>query len=123
MTHRLISLLTAVMLALSPLGALAHVGHDAPGLHVVLERVDRQGPTLQIVLLIENGSDDAVLLAGFSTDLGRVSVLEAPTKVARGNDARVVLALEVEGDMPGVFTLIADFGPVGSGPVLIFTGA
>lgn len=123
MPRRPLALIAALMLIISPMLATAHVGHGAPGLALELERVDRQGPSLQIALRIENTGEDALRLEAVTTDLGLVTILDGVTEIAAGATTHLTLGLDVAGDMPGLFTLIADFGPAGAGPLLIFTGA
>ena len=110
-------------LALVPLSAVAHVGHGAPGVAIDLERVDRKGAQLTIGLRLENTSDAPMLLQSFSTELGTVQLVQGDPLIKPGEVTHMVLSLEVQGDMPGLFTLIVDFGEDGAGPVLVFTGA
>ena len=118
-----LALLTSLLLSLAPLWATAHVGHGAPGLALDLERVDRKGDTLTIELRMENAGQEPLLLQGFSTDLGDVIILSGDPVLAVGEVEKMTLSLVVKGEMPGIFTLIADFGEAGTGPVLVFTGA
>jgi hypothetical protein len=123
MPPRPLALIAAVLVLLSPMLAAAHIDHGAPGLALKLERVDRQGASLQIALAIENAGEGVLTLKAITTDLGLVTILDGGTEIAAGSTTHLTLGLEVAGDMPGLFTLIADFGPAGAGPLLIFTGA
>jgi hypothetical protein len=118
-----LALLTSLLLSFVPLWAMAHVGHGAPGLVLDLERVDRKGNTLTIELRLENAGEEPLLLQGFSTDLGEVIILLGDRVLDAGEVEKMTLSLVVKGEMPGIFTLIADFGEAGAGPVLVFTGA
>lgn len=123
MQTRLIPLIASALIALTPVPSAAHLGHDAPGLALELQRVDRQGADLHITLRIENTGAEVLRLSSFTTNLGAVRILDGASDIAPGAVTHLTLALQVAGGMPGVFTLIADFGPSGSGPLLVFTGA
>lgn len=118
-----LALLTSLLLWLAPLWAMAHLGHGTPGLALDLERVDRKGNTLTMELRLENAGEEPLLLQGFSTDLGEVIILSGDRVLDAGEVEKMTLSLVVKGEMPGIFTLIADFGEAGAGPVLVFTGA
>ena len=118
-----LAFIACLIMAFAPMTGQAHVGHGAPGLALDLERVDRKDSHLTIKLRLENAGEDALILHSFSTDLGVVAIVDGDPVLEVGEVEYMTLSLEVKGDMPGIFTLLADFGEAGAGPVLIFTGA
>ena len=104
-------------LFLAPLAAFAHDGHDLSRIHVSTLETHPVAGGLEVALRLENGRDTDVTLAAIYSDLGDVSLAQAPN-LTPGSVIDTTVTIHAAA-WPGIFTLILDFGEAGLGPVTV----
>ncbi len=109
--------LTALMLA--PAGALAHAGHGMSHLTVTSTITRRRKRRLDLVLTFYNAGTQPMTLAAISTDVANMTGQSLPFNVPAGGLVEQKLTLRFEEAVPGIFTLLLDFGEDGQGPVTV----
>lgn len=117
--HRRHFLTTATASALSaPSFLLAHAGHGAGHIVMSASVTKQRGSTLYLVVTLFNQGTFATTLYGATVEGAEVLQLDEMV-LARGALAESLCCVRFEGDIPGIFTLMMDFGDHGTGPVTV----
>ena len=108
-------ILSAVLML--PFGAQAHEFHDLSRLDAVVTATPVDSEDAHLAMTLTNNRDTSVQLFAVYSDLGMIQA-NFPLEVAPGDTIHADL-LVATGTLPGIFTLILDFGENGQGPVLV----
>lgn len=101
-----------------PTWALAHEDHGAADIIADAQVESFDGSALTLKLSIYNRSAHAVTL--FSLIAPGAATVEALfLTIESSSFAETTATLRFEGEVPGIFTAILDFGEDGQGPVLV----
>ena len=100
-----------------PFGAQAHEFHDLSRLDAVVTATPVDSEDAHLAMTLTNNRDTSVQLFAVYSDLGMIQA-DFPFDVAPGDTIHADL-LVATGTLPGIFTLIPDFGENGQGPVLV----
>lgn len=111
------SLLAALLLA--PLGALAHGGHGMSHLTVTSSVTRRKKHRLDLVLTFYNAGTEAMTLEGITVEGAELSGQSLPFIVPAGGLEEQKMTLRFGDTVPGIFTMLLDFGADGQGPVTV----
>lgn len=111
------SILAALLAA--PVGALAHSGHGMGHLTVTSTVTRRRKRRLDLVLTFYNAGTDAMTLKALTTDVAQLSGLKLPFQIPAGGLEEQKLTLRFDDAVPGIFTMLLDFGADGQGPVTV----
>jgi hypothetical protein len=111
------SFLAAFLLA--PAGALAHAGHGMSHLTVTSTVLRRKKRRLDLALTFYNAGTEAMTLEGISVDAATLSGEKLPFIVPAGGLEEQKLTLRFDDTVPGIFTMLLDFGADGQGPVTV----
>lgn len=105
------------LLALPAVG-LAHEGHDASHITATADVLKIKGQKLHLVVTLFNAGTTAERLQAVSVAGATIASFES-VDVPSGAliDVRVTVAFETA--VPGIFTMILDFGDAGQGPIVI----
>ncbi|SMP25769.1 hypothetical protein [Shimia sagamensis] len=106
-------------LLMAPVGALAHSGHGMGHLTVTTTVTRRRKHRLDLVLTFYNAGTAAMTLEALSTDVAQLSGLKLPFEIPAGGLEEQKLTLRFDDAVPGIFTLLLDFGEDGQGPVTV----
>lgn len=103
----------------TPLAAAAHdqTGTDSPFVTVVEARLLEGG--VEATLLVENHSEAELVLQEAAVSGADVNGVLTPFSIPGQGIEALRAQVVFDGDIPGLFTLMLDFGAHGSGPVLI----
>ncbi len=98
--------------------AFAHEGHGASQVSVSVEVIKRRENTVHLLLTMLNKGTHMAMLKGASVE--GAEVLSADwAKIPSGALVDMPLGLQFSGPVPGIFTLMLDFGDAGHGPVVV----
>ncbi len=106
-------------LLLAPAGALAHAGHGMSHLTVTSTVTRRRKRRLDLVLTFYNAGTEPMTLNGISVDVAKLSGQKLPFTVPAGGLEEQKLILRFDDAVPGIFTMLLDFGADGQGPVTV----
>ena len=112
---RIVCLLLALA---SPLPTAAHDGAHTPDMLAQVETATVSGDRVVVGLTL-TGLGGPLVLTGIGAE-GATTTSFAPVYVNFAEDVPVVAVLEFHDAVPGVFTLVLSFGPVGQGAVVVF---
>ncbi|WP_294226922.1 hypothetical protein [uncultured Shimia sp.] len=79
----------------------------------------RRKRRLDLVLTFYNAGTDAMTLKALTTDVAQLSGLKLPFQIPAGGLEEQKLTLRFEDAVPGIFTMLLDFGADGQGPVTV----
>ncbi|MBO9478111.1 hypothetical protein J7382_11240 [Shimia sp. R11_0] len=112
----LLAFLACPILAAAP--ALSHEGHGVSHVKTSVALRKRRGRTLHLIVTFLNQGRDAVMLETVAVE--NAQVLNAvKTAVPAGALVEAPVSLRFRDDVPGIFTLMLDFGEHGKGPVTV----
>ena len=103
--------------AVAPIAAMAHEFHNLLRLDARIGSAAMGAEGALVELTLTNLRDTPVSLDAVYSDLGVVSA-RLPLDLAPGQTINAEL-LVATADLPGIFTLVLDFGQDGQGPVLV----
>jgi len=95
----------------------AHDGQDLSHIEAVSTEVRRNGDAVVVTLDLANQRETPISLVGVYSRLGPVA-FDASVVVGPVTQKTVDLWIETA-HLPGIFTLVLDFGEAGAGPVVI----
>ncbi|MEL7116843.1 MAG: hypothetical protein AAGP08_14905 [Pseudomonadota bacterium] len=104
----------AVGLSMGPLAA--HDGHDLSKISVETHVAEQTPGGVTVALTLINERIGAIELVAVHSDLG--PVLFDPLSLAQGAAGQTRVTIKTEA-MPGIFTLVLDFGEAGYGPITV----
>lgn len=108
----------AVALA-SPVAALAHEGHGANHVTATATVLRRKKTRLDLALTFFNKGSELVTLQAISVEGATLSKQKLPFEIAAGALEEQKLTLRFADAIPGIFTMVLDFGADGQGPVVV----
>lgn len=111
------SFLAALLLA--PAGVLAHAGHGMSHLTVTSTVTRRRKRRIDLVLTFYNAGTEPLTLESISADVAKLSGQKLPFTVPAGGLEEQKLRLRFDDTVPGIFTMLLDFGADGQGPVTV----
>ena len=96
---------------------LAHDGAHTPEMLVRVDAAAVSGHRVDVALTL-TGLGGPLVLTGVATEGAQAQAL-APVTVTFAADAPVQAVLDFAGPVPGIFTLVLEFGPIGQGAVVV----
>ncbi|GAA6181270.1 MULTISPECIES: hypothetical protein [unclassified Shimia] len=118
MDRRSFLLISLAATAVFSTKAAAHEGHGISHIKFSVTITKRRGDTLHIALTMFNQGSAPVTLEGLTVDGAEVLKLDRMV-VAAGSLSESLLCVRFPGAVPGIFTMMVDFGEDGQGPVTV----
>lgn len=115
----LLRLLIAVAILSMPNVLAAHIGHSGDGLLIDTIRAEQQGDQVAMIFLVRNTGDQSAGVELLFSETGEVQTDMLPTMLQPGDVMMLQARLIPDGEIPGLFTIVFDFGDGSAAPVVV----